>query len=62
MEIKDIQKILEKEYDEVISNYRKTINCTYTDKYVEQAKIRLLERLLLDMFNVECEFDFSNIY
>ena len=62
METKKVQEILQHEYDEAISNYRRTVNCTYTDKDVEQAKIRLLERLLLDMFNVECEFDFSNIY
>lgn len=58
---KTLKSMLEQKYDDEVSRYRKTMNCPIEDKPVDQARIRLLEDLLFEMFEISHEFDFSNI-
>jgi len=54
--------IIEEKYDREISRYRKTFHNPIEEKIADEAKIRLLEEILLDCFDIETEFDFNNIY
>ena len=62
MDSKQLQSMLEQRYEDEISRYRKTINLNPEEKAVDQALIKLLEALLFEMFGIEHEFDFENMY